>query len=298
MEIIHSHLGQILSILCAIIWAFAVILFKKSGETVHPIALNLFKNILGIILFFLTMLVVGQSLFWPASIKLYLLFVISGILGMAIADTLYFMCLNNIGAGLLAIVSSLHSPSIIILSFIFLGESLTIIQTVGVVLIVIAILLTLRIKHNTQITRQKLFWGILYGVLSVIATAIGVVIIKPHLNQVPLLWAIEIRLIAGFISLVIITLFLPMRNKIFSSLKTIHGIGYSIGGTFFGTYLSLLIWLAGMKYTSASIASALNQTSSVFVFIFAAIILKERITIQKSISLLLAIIGVFLVFLG
>ncbi|MEO0092489.1 MAG: DMT family transporter [candidate division WOR-3 bacterium] len=125
MSGVENYLGQILSVLCAIIWAFAVILFKKSGETVHPIALNLFKNFIAIILFLITIKIIGQSLFRTASREEYLIFIVSGILGMAIADTLYFMCLNQIGAGLLAIVSCLHSPFIILLSFIFLRERMT-----------------------------------------------------------------------------------------------------------------------------------------------------------------------------
>ncbi len=292
---IENYLGEILSVFCAIIWAFAVILFKKSGETVHPIALNLFKNFIAIILFFITIKIIGQSLLRPASSKEYSIFILSGILGMAIADTLYFMCLNQIGAGLLAIVSCLHSPFIIMLSVIFLKERMTLGQIFGVILIVFAILLTVQIK-NKVVSRRKLISGILWGVLSVIATAIGVVMIKPLLNQVPLLWAVEIRLIAGFIALLIITLFLSNRHQIFLSIKTVKGLGYALSGTFIGTYLALVIWLAGIKYTTASIASALNQTSSIFVFIFARIILKEKITRQHLIALLIAITGICLVF--
>ncbi|MCX7786038.1 MAG: DMT family transporter, partial [candidate division WOR-3 bacterium] len=141
MNGIENYLGQILSVLCAIIWALAVILFKKSGETVHPIALNLFKNLIAIILFLITIKILGQSLLRNASSKEYLIFILSGILGMAIADTLYFMCLNQIGAGLLAIVSCLHSPFIIILSMLFLKERMTFLQIIGVILIVLAVLL-------------------------------------------------------------------------------------------------------------------------------------------------------------
>lgn len=298
MSVVQSYSGQIYSVLCAIIWAFAVILFKKSGEIVHPIALNLFKNFVAIILFYLTIVILGQSLLQPVPIKVYLIFVVSGVLGLAIADTLFFMCLNNIGAGRFAIVACLHSPFIITLSVMFLKETMMVLQIIGVVFIVIAVLLTMRIKNSEHISRRKLLLGILWGVLSIAINAIGVVMIKPHLNHVPLLWAIEFRLLAGFVSLLIITVFLPIRSRIFSSIKNLRGLGYSLSGTFLGTYLSLLLWLAGMKYTQASIASALNQTSSVFVFIFAALILKEKISLLRVFAILLAITGIFLVFLG
>jgi drug/metabolite transporter (DMT)-like permease len=298
MNATYPYLGQMLALLSSIIWAFAVILFRKSGETVHPIALNLFKNLLAIILILPTMAIFHQSLILAVPLNKYLIFLLSGILGMAIADTLFFMSLNKIGASLIAIVTCTYSPFIITLSVIFLKESLAILQIFGAVLIVLAVLLTTRIKHIDHITRRTILLGILWGTLSNAATAVGIILIKPLLSTTPLLWATEIRLIGGFLSLLIVTLFLPMRRQIFMSLSTMKGLGYSIGGTIVGTYLAVIIWLAGMKYTSASIASALNQTSSVFVFLFAALILKEKVTLHRTLTIILAIAGVFLVFLG
>lgn len=298
MNLSYPYLGEILALSSSIFWSFAVILFRKSGETVHPIALNLFKNLLTIILILPTMLIFHQSLFIAFPTSKYLLFLLSGILGMAIADTLFFMSLNKIGASLNAIVACTYSPFIIILSVIFLKERLVIVQILGVVLIVSAVLLTTRLKQIEHIPPRILLTGIAWGILSNVMTAIGIILIKPQLSTTPLLWATEIRLIGGFVVLFIITLFLPNRRQIFKSINTIKGYSYSIGGTLIGTYLALIVWLAGMKYTSASIASALNQTSSVFVFVFAALLLKEKITILRIIAILIAIIGVFLVFLG
>lgn len=298
MNFSFPYIGQTLALLSSIIWAFAVILFRKSGETVHPIALNLFKNLLAILLILPTMMIFGESLLVTFPVGKYLIFLLSGILGMAIADTLFFMSLNRIGASLNAIVACTYSPFIIILSVLFLKESLAIVQIFGVILIVLAVFLTTRLKHIDHITRRTLVTGILLGTLANASTAVGIILIKPQLGITPLLWATEIRLLGGFISLFIITMFLPNRKQIIASLFTTKGIGYSIGGTLVGTYLALIIWLAGMKYTTASIASALNQTSSVFVFVFAALILKEKITMMRTAAIILAVTGVFLVFFG
>jgi drug/metabolite transporter (DMT)-like permease len=65
-----------------------------------------------------------------------------------------------------------------------------------------------------------------------------------------------------------------------------------------GAYVALVFWLAGMKFTQASTASALNQTSSVFVFIFAAFILKEPINMRRTIGIVLAVSGASLVMFG
>jgi drug/metabolite transporter (DMT)-like permease len=50
-----------------------------------------------------------------------------------------------------------------------------------------------------------------------------------------------------------------------------------------------------MKFTQASTAAALNQTSSIFVFIFAALLLKEKITTARLIGIVLGVAGTFLV---
>jgi drug/metabolite transporter (DMT)-like permease len=55
-----------------------------------------------------------------------------------------------------------------------------------------------------------------------------------------------------------------------------------------GTYLSILLWLGGMKYTQASVASALNQLSLVFIFLLAVIFLGEKPAPLKILAVALA----------
>ncbi|MEO0092673.1 MAG: DMT family transporter [candidate division WOR-3 bacterium] len=298
MPVNFSYLGQTLALLSALAWAFAVILFKKSGETVNPIGLNLFKNLLAMLLLLPTMTIFGEHLLRPVVLKEYAIFLLSGILGMAIGDTFFFMSLNRIGASLSAIVGYMYSPSIIILSVLFLNERLSLLQILGVILILFALISTTQIKLPKNLTRKGLLVGILWGVLASVATAISVVLIKPLLTKTPLLWATEIRLIAGFFSLLIITLFLPNRNQIIASLFTTKSLGYTLGGSLVGTYFTLVVWLGGMKYTQASIAAPLNQTSYIFVFILAAILLKEPITLIRLFAIIIAFSGALLVFLG
>ncbi len=52
----NHPLGQACALLSALIWAFALVLFKLSGERITPLALNLYKNIVGLVLLTLTLL--------------------------------------------------------------------------------------------------------------------------------------------------------------------------------------------------------------------------------------------------
>jgi drug/metabolite transporter (DMT)-like permease len=62
-----------------------------------------------------------------------------------------------------------------------------------------------------------------------------------------------------------------------------------------GAYLAMIFWVAGVKYTSASVASVLNQMSTVFIIFFAVLILKEKLSKRKVVGCLLGIAGALMV---
>ncbi len=208
------YLGEILASTTAVVWAFAVILFKKSGETVHPIALNLFKNLLAIILLLPAVYFFDGWIFSGFSNSEIILLLISGVLGIGIADTLFFKSLNLLGAGLSAIVDCLYSPSIIFFAFLWLGERLEIVQIIGVTMIISAVLTISRADKNVNIGKRNLLLGILWGVLAMIAMAVGIVMIKPLLSRSPLLPLSEVRLIGGALALAVVLLFHPQKQLI------------------------------------------------------------------------------------
>jgi drug/metabolite transporter (DMT)-like permease len=292
------HLGEILALSCALLWAIAVILFRKSGETVAPSGLNLFKNFLALILFIPTSLALSVPLFPEVSTSDYLLVMASGIIGLSVSDTLFFRSLNLLGAELSAIVDCLYSPFIIGLSVLFLHESMNLLQIFGVLLIISAVLSVSKIREKKYIKRHDLILGILLGVLAMATMAVGIVMIKPVLEKTPLLWATEVRLFAGCVGLGIYLLFHPRGKQIMHSVFTIRNWQYMLPGSFIGAYLALVIWLGGMKYTQASIASALNQTSNIFIFILAAILLREPVTPIRVVAIILAFSGAFIVSFG
>ena len=65
---------------------------------------------------------------------------LSGVVGIAVADTLYFMSLNRLGAGLEAVVSCLYFPLIAVAARLFLHEALPPTTVAGGSLVVAGIL--------------------------------------------------------------------------------------------------------------------------------------------------------------
>lgn len=96
-------LGELYSLACALAWAAAVILFKRSGESLAPVPLNLFKNLVGLALMLLTVLAFSGTA-WPGiPAQAVAIALVSGFLGIGVGDTLYFRALNDIGASRMAV---------------------------------------------------------------------------------------------------------------------------------------------------------------------------------------------------
>ncbi len=289
------HLGEILSVLAALIWAFSVVLFRMSGRVYPPLALNFFKNIVAMILLVATLAILRQDFLRPAPVLDYALLALSGVLGIALADTLFFRSLNIVGAGLSQIVSLAYSPLIILFTFAFLGERLSVGDVAGAVLILLGILTTSGHEAPEGVSRSELHRGIGLATLSVAFMAAGVTVAKPVLDRSPVIWSTTVRLAAGIGGLVLITIFSPKRRYVWATLRPSSSWKIAIPAAVLGAYLAMIVWIAGMKYTQASTASILNQTSAIFVLPLAALLLKEAITAKKLIAVGLALAGVALV---
>ncbi|MEE9553993.1 MAG: DMT family transporter [candidate division Zixibacteria bacterium] len=291
-------MGQVFAIATAVVWAFAVILFKKSGENVHPVALNFYKNLLAMTLLVPTIMIFGDGFTDSFTTREYTILLVSGALGIGLADTFFFKSLNLLGAGLSAIVDCLYSPSIIILSFFWLGESLTPLQILGLAMIISAVLTVSRSDKNGHISHKNLIWGIFWGALAMGTMAVGIVMIKPLLETASFFMLTELRLAGGMIILLIIIPFYPRWKQIMLPKLNRKGFTYLISGSFLGAYVAMILWLAGMKFTTVSIAAALNQTSNIFIFVFAAMFLKEPITPRRTVGIVLGVVGAFIVTFG
>ena len=279
----------------AVIWAGVVILFKISGSEISPTALNLFKISIGCAFCILTLMVMGTPLFPNIDSSIYILMAVSGILGIGIADTLFFKSLNLLGASRAAIVECLYSPFIIMFSYIFLGEVLTLGKAFGALLVVSSLFLISGEKRKDPIPKKNLINGIIAGGLSMGTMGFGIVIIKPMLNDLSVVWVAMFRMLCGVASLALYALFHKDRKKTWSIFLPQPIWKYALPACFVGSYVTMLLWIGSFKFATANVAGIITQLSVVFTVIFAYLFLKEPLTKKKIASVILALVGSVLV---
>ncbi len=290
MENLHMS-GESYSIICALMWAIGVILFRKSGDFLPPVALNLFKGAVGLALALITMALLGVP-FFPidATVSDWAILAVSGVIGIGIADSLFFVSLNRLGAGRVAIVDCLYSPFVVLSSWFYLNEPLGIPLLAAIAIMGLAIFVGTWNPNPAQRTLPKdMHAGVLIGVLATFLMAASIVAVKPILNRSDVWWAMSVRLGAGVAFLAVQGSLPRHRASILAAFRPSRHWRVTLPAAFIGTYLSIFFWTMGMKYTFTTVASVLNQLSNLMIPVLAWLFLRERLGPRQWIAIAMGV---------
>jgi drug/metabolite transporter (DMT)-like permease len=123
--------------------------------------------------------------------------------------------------------------------------------------------------------------NIIYGMNYSIAKSVMPGSIKP-------LALVSLRTVSTAILFWITSLFMPKETVSRKELL------YLFGCSFFGMVINQVLFLIGLNYTSPVNSSIIISTNPIFAFVFAALILKENITLLKGIGLGIGLSGVLM----
>lgn len=289
--------GEVFALSSAVTWALAVVLMRRSGESLPAFELNFFKNCFGLALLVPTILIVnGFTIPYYTATDLTLV-MLSGLIGIAVADTWYLQALNLMGAARTGIVASLFSPFVVFLSAIFLGERMVPWQWFGFILVMAGVLMVTWRSNRARVDEEHLKKGLIYAIGAVFMMAVGIVMVKGVLETRSFLGTMGLRFVGGVSGML---LYVFMRGHWQNMKQNFSGPqpwGTILLASFLGAYFALIMWLGGYKLIDASVASVLNQTNVIFIVLFAWLILGERINQQKLLGMGLTMVGVIIMML-
>jgi len=288
--------GKLLALTCALLWAGAVILFKRAGDSIRPLALNWYKTALTALLLLPFLLVQGLDGLSGRQVAKALA---SGFLGIAVSDTLFFIALDRLGASLTAIVDCCYAPCVMLTAWAMLGVLPRAVQLAGALAVMAAVLVVAfdqGLPHR-HLGRRRMVTGFLAGGAAMAVMGVSVILMQPILRQHSLWVVTELRALAALAALTLLMLARADRRQLFASLAGHGAWRHALPGSFLGNVLAMTLWVAAFKYTSVNSAAVLNQTSTVFVVILATWILKEPFTRHRLAGTLLAFAGAVTVML-
>jgi drug/metabolite transporter (DMT)-like permease len=120
------------------------------------------------------------------------------------------------------------------------------------------------------------------------------VVSKYVLNFIPPLTLVWLRYVIAFVFLFIILKTVHSKSE---KHETIGKRDWLLLGWigFIGYFISIAFQFIGTKLTDAHTAALITSATPAFIVLFAKMVLKERLTVQKTIAMLLATIGVVVV---
>jgi drug/metabolite transporter (DMT)-like permease len=291
-------LGEACALGAALCWSVSLILFKSSDE-VSPMAMNLFKNLVAIALLAVTLAFLGHGLDLERSSADWARLAVSGVLGIAVADTLIFIALQRLGAGLLAVVDTAYAPTMVALSVVALGERPSGAFALGGLLVLAGVLVAIFEKPSgPPRPRGELASGIAIGLTGILVMGFGVMLAKPVVERGHLVEVSLVRLMAGAASQLVWVAVFPAQRGALAVLKPGPAWRRLGPAAFLSAYLSMLLWLGGFKWTTASRASVLNQLTTVLTIVFARVFLGETLTARRAAGAAVAVAGALVVLLS
>ncbi|NET47885.1 MAG: DMT family transporter [Merismopedia sp. SIO2A8] len=308
---ITLYRGELAALAAAFLWASASVIYASAGRNAAPLVLNLTKGIVAIA--FMAMTLVAQSAPFPGlslpelTMTEWLLLMGSGIIGIGIGDTAFFIALNSIGPRRTVLIEALAPPLSALLAIAFLGEILGWIDYGGIVLTVIGV--TWVVLERTGATHSRASsgktiyllqqQGLLYGLLAALCQATGAVMSRAALAETSIspLWSGLIRLTAGTIIVVgMMVVRRPDRNALrplqsprFFALITVTAFG--------STFLAIWLQQTALKYAETGVAQSLTSTSPLFVIPF-AMMMGDRVSLRAVLGVFVALVGIWLLFQG
>lgn len=285
-------IGELMALGSAATWAFGIVLARQLGRVLPPPALNLLKNGVFLLALLPITLLLHEGPLPRLPLGDVLLVLASGVIGIAIADTLYFRALNELGAGRMGIVGNLYSPTVLLLGFLFLGDRLSLQQWLGFALVLGGVGLITAGDRSSDASRPvHALRGVLIGMLAVALMAGAVVMVKRVLETQPLLWVSTLRL-SGAVGGLLLMAALPGLRRWFTFAPARVPWPRLVVAALAGQGLSMVLWLGGYKYTSASVAAILNETASVFLVLMGALWLGEPLNRRTVAGVALTFAGI------
>jgi drug/metabolite transporter (DMT)-like permease len=221
---------------------------------------------------------------------------LSGLLGICFGDTLYFLTLSRLGPRLTLLLGALIPVTTALLAVVLLQEMVPLPAWLGIGLTIIGVTYVLWQRTADEGGIEAWRSGLFFGLLFVVANALGIITAKMGVEEMPALdatfirqaWAIAALTFWGLMVRDLLGWVRPLADK--KVIKIMFSA--AIIGGFLGTWFSIM----ALKYTHAAVAATLNSTSPLFILPLAAIFLKERIRSHEVWGAVTAVAGVGIYF--
>ena len=329
-------LGETIAVVVAFSWTITALCFEFAGNRIGSLSVNIWRLVLaffllGGLLFFTT----GSFVPLHADGQTWLWMSLSGVVGFVFGDLCLFYSYTLITARFSQLLMTLAPPFAALFGWMMLGESLSLMAALGMVVTLGGISISILKKGTSPQTpgaliastsnltvvvaehpaaRKRLIVqlpvkGILLGIGGALGQGLGIVLSKKGMvfyetaaqstsvaGYIPFA-ATQMRIITGIAGFALIIMLTGRLKSAAVALKDHKSMGAVFTGSIFGPFLGVSLSLMAVQYTSTAIASTIMAITPVLILIPYVLFYKKRVTLAEVVGAILSVAGVSLFFL-
>lgn len=290
------YLGECFAFITALGWALSSLFFEVASKKSDSVSVNVIRLFIGI--FLLGLFSFGErDLFFPTDSTFYnwKFLGISGVIGLFLGDFFLYEAYTLIGARICMLFMTMTPLIVGIFGYLFLGETLTLLQIIAMFITCSGVLLVvLKPKNNSE---QKLSTkGIIFICTATIFEAIGIVFTKIGSLGYNPSSSTQIRMICA---LVVFIIFLTIKRhwgKVIRTIKDRRNLLFILGGTITAT-VGITFLVAALNLGNAGIISTISSTSPIIIIPISHFFFKEKVHLKEILGAIISVLGIALFFL-
>ncbi len=297
-----NFIGEIAGLATSFFFAMTALIFTKTGRMIGSQVTNRMRLLFALVYLIILNLILFREPFpFSADSSRWIWLSLSGVIGLSLGDAFLFQSFVSVGPRLGSLLLSLAPIFGSIIAWAFFGETLTVVQILGIVLALSGIgWVVMSHKEPADTPHGQTRRGVLFGVLAGLGQAVGLVLSKQAMaeNFSPF-QANAIRMLAAAI---FVWIWAMVEGQAGATITTIRQQPKSLGllalGALVGPVLGVSASLLAVQHAEIGVASTLMALPPVIVLPISYFFFKEKVGWQAIAGTLLAIVGVAVLFLA
>ena len=287
--------AYLLALLSAILFSGASVIFARFAVSHSSLWMNLMKNIMAGVAFFLaaavSLLFTEETLAGLGGTSV-VCFALSGLVGLAIGDYFLFRGYQLIGSARTIMIFSFSPIFLTIEGFLFFDQGLSMNQAVALLLMMACAWTISFEKFRTEGAWE---WkGILFALAGVLLDNVGVVLSKMAFDRSPntsAFTANAIRSVGSIIPLLAAQYYFGERAFFRFGRLEWKDRSLVVFASFFGTFLSLSCWLTALKIGHIGSLAGVGSFNPVAASLWEWVLLRKRPTPYLLVAMALFLAG-------
>ncbi|MDP4128054.1 MAG: DMT family transporter [Bacillota bacterium] len=295
-----SHLGEFAALMTAFCWTLSATAFEVAGKRVGSLSVNLIR------LIFAFVLISGYNLFTrgmvlplDASGSTWFWLICSGLIGFVLGDLFLFQAYVEVGSRISLLIMSIVPPITAIAGFLILGERITLMSTLGMVITLggIALVILMKDLGEKKVKLSHSLKGLTFAFLGACGQAFGLVLSKLGMGTFDPFAATQIRIIAGIFGFIIVITLLKGWGTLYTALNDKKSLKWISIGSVFGPFLGVSLSLYAVQLAPTGIVSTLTSITPILIIPVSVFLFKEKVRPQEILGAFISLVGVSLLFM-